>query len=333
MHWFHPLTPLELAFAAALIVGLGTYVTRHWQVGRALRQSSRGLLWKLPLRLLILGLLLAGLLGPALGTTRKQIRATGKDVWVLIDVSRSMAAADVRPTRLERALAALPGLVNTVGADRAALVAFAGSAQIVCPLTYDQGALLLYARALHSEAVPVPGSDIGAALDTVARKIQAEPASPALAARSPVVVLLTDGEDFGERPAEREAAQGLAREHVPVFVLAVGTTAGAPVPGAHLPRQDTENETTSASRQPISRLRPEGLRALAATTGGRYFELTDQVDESRELATAVAGLRGQVREVRLLEVAANKYQYALVLALALLMVDVLVTVRVFRLDA
>lgn len=335
MHWFYPLTLLDALLIGALLLALSQYAFWQWRRGRALRQSARHLLWKLPLRLLTFGLLLTALLGPARGTTRKQIRATGKDVWLLIDLSRSMDAPDVRPTRLERAKAALPAIVGAAGADRVALVAFAGDVTVRCPLTYDQGALLLYARALRTTQPLVPGSELGAALDSVRRKIESEATGGgATEIRSPVIVLLTDGEDFGDRPPERDAAAALARARVPVFVLAVGTRRGAPVPGngsavrLRLKPTDADEE----DGPPITRLHPETLRTLAEVTGGRYFELNDQRDEARELATALAGLRGQVREVRLLEVAANKYQYPLLLALALLLIDVLVTVRVFRLD-
>lgn len=328
MNWFYPFTLLDGLLVGALLLALGAAVGRAWYVGRALAQPWRGVWWKLPLRLLIVALLLAALLGPALGTTRKQVRSTGKDVWVVLDVSRSMNAQDVRPSRLERVKAALPALLAATGADRVALVAFAGEAELRCPLTFDQAALLLYAATLQTGQLAQGSTDLGGALDTVRAAIQAEEVSqPTAGGNSPVVVLITDGEDFGERANDRVLLAGLARARVPVMVLGVGTPTGAPVPGARRPRGD------DTPGPPISRLRPEVLRPIAEATGGRFFELSDYRDETRELATAVAGLRGQVREVKLLQVTANKYQYPLVLALALLVVDVLVTVRLFRLEA
>ncbi len=327
MNWFYPPTLSDALLGGLIIVGLLLAAGRVWRVGRALNQSARGIWWKLPLRLLTGGLLLLALWGPALGTTRKQVRSTGKDVWVVVDISRSMDAQDVRPTRLERVKAALPNFLSATGADRVALVTFAGEASVRCPLTFDQSALLLYAATLRTNQPGQPGTDIGAALDTVRAKIRTEAAGQATAGgNSPVVVLITDGEDFGTRAGERELTATLTRERVPVFVLGVGTAGGAPVPGAHRPRGDND------AGPPISRLRPDALRNLAEATGGRYFELTDFLDETRELSTALAGLRGQVREVKLLRVTANKYQYPLVLALALLFIDVLVTVRLYRLD-
>jgi Ca-activated chloride channel homolog len=327
MNWFYPPTLFDALLGGGLLLALLLAASRVWRVGRALGQSARGLWWKLPIRLVIGALLLLALWGPAIGTTRKQVRSTGKDVWLVLDLSRSMDAQDVRPTRLERVKAALPTLLSASGADRVALVAFAGEASVRCPLTFDQSALLLYAATLRTNQPAKPGTDIGAALDTVRAKIRAEAAGQSSAGgNSPVVVLITDGEDFGTRASERELVASLAREQVPVFVLGVGTTGGAPVPGAHRLRGDEE------AGPPISKLRTESLRGLAEATNGRYFELTDFIDETRELSTALAGMRGQVREVKLLRVAANKYQYPLVLALALLFVDVLVTVRLYRLD-
>ncbi|MBC7448211.1 MAG: VWA domain-containing protein [Hymenobacteraceae bacterium] len=328
MNWFYPPTLYDGLLAAALALALGVAATRAWRTSQALGQPWRGIWWKLPLRLLTASLLLAALFGPALGTTRKQVRSTGKDVWVVVDVSRSMDAQDVRPSRLERVKSVLPVLLATTGADRVALVAFAGEATLRCPLTFDQTALLLYAGTLQTQQLATGSTDIGAALDTVRAAIRAEAATqPGTGGNSPVVVLITDGEDFGDRATDRTLLVSLVRERVPVMVLGVGTLAGAPVPGARRPATD---ETPGP---PISRLRPDVLRDLAEATGGRFFELSDYRDETRDLATAVAGLRGQMREVKLLQVRANKYQYPLVLALALLVVDVLVTVRLFRLEA
>ena len=327
MNWFYPPTLLDGLLAAALLLALAAGVARTGYVARGLGQPWRGIWWKLPLRLLVAGLLLVAAFGPSLGTTRKQVRSTGKDVWVVVDASRSMDAQDVRPSRLERVKAALPGLLATAGADRVALIAFAGDAELRCPLTFDQTALLLYVATLQTGQVAQGSTDLGAALDTVRAAVRAEAASqPTSGGNSPVVVLITDGEDFGDRATDRALLAGLARDHVPVMVLGVGTPAGAPVPGARRPDDD------DTPGPPISRLRPDVLRPIAEATGGRYFELSDYRDETRELATALAGLRGQVREVKLLRVAANKYQYPLILALALLMVDVLVTVRLFRLE-
>ena len=327
MNWFYPPTLLDGLLAGALLLALGAAALRTWRIGRALGQPVRGIWWKLPLRLLIGALLLLGLWGPSLGTTRKQVRSTGKDVWVVVDVSRSMAAQDVRPTRLERVKNILPSLLGAAGADRVALVAFAGAAEIRCPLTFDQNALLLYAATMQPNQLAIGSTDIGAALDTVRAAIRAEAANqPSTGGNSAVILLVTDGEDFGARASERALLVSMARERVPVMVLGVGTPGGAPVPNARRPRTD------DTPGPPISRLRPDVLRPIAEATGGRYFELTDFRDETRELATAVAGLRGQVREVKFLRVAANKYQYPVVLALALLVIDILVTVRLFRLE-
>lgn len=327
MNWFTPPTLLDGLLAGALLLALAAGTARAWRVGRALGQPRRGIWWKLPLRLVAVGLLLVAVFGPALGTTRKQVRSTGKDVWVVVDVSRSMEAQDVRPTRLERVKAALPSLLASAGADRVALVAFAGEAELRCPLTFDQNALLLYASTLRTRQLAAGSTDVGAALDTVRAAIRAETAGQSAGGgNSPVIVLITDGEDFGERATDRSLLAALAREQVPLLVLGVGTAAGAPVPGARRPPGD------ESPGPPISRLRPDVLRPLAEAAGGRFFALSDFRDETRELATAIAGLHGQVREVKLLQVTANKYHYPLVLALALLVVDVLVTVRLFRLD-
>ena len=331
MRWFYSFSWAEAIFVALALLVYGLYVWRQIRLARALQQSARSVLWKLPLRLLVVTLLLVALLGPAFGTTRKQLRSTGKDVWLLLDLSRSMNATDIRPSRLERAKAALPGLLQQIGADRVGLIAFAGEAEMRCPLTYDANAVLLFARALKTSQLTTPGTNLEAALNLVRARTAAEASRQSATAppRTTVAVLLTDGEDFGG--SLRENLTALRRDNIRVYALGVGTPEGAPVPGGR--RNQAPDAQGHTSGPPITQLRTSELQQLTSETRGQYFEMTPRVDETRELGTAVAGVRGEVRELRLLEVAANKYQYPLVLALALLVVEVLVTVRVFRLDA
>lgn len=154
--WAYPdflAAALGLAVLGLLLL---LYARRTARLGRRLGLGAGRLAWKLPLRLLAGALLVLAWLGPALGVRQQAVRTAGQDVWLLVDVSRSMDAADVTPTRLLRTQAALRELAAAFPADRLGLIVFGAEAYVQCPLTYDQSALDLFLNTLSTKLTP-PG--------------------------------------------------------------------------------------------------------------------------------------------------------------------------------
>ncbi|SHI83641.1 Ca-activated chloride channel family protein [Hymenobacter daecheongensis DSM 21074] len=323
MKWAFPLSWLELS-AALLFFGLYLgYALRTRRLAAPLRQKAWRLGWKLGLRLAYFALLLVALLGPAYGVTQQPVRTAGKDVWLLVDLSRSMDAPDVVPTRLQKAKAELTALVSRFQADRIGLIVFAADAFVQCPLTYDQGALQLFISTLQTDLVPVGPTDLAAPLALALARISATPTLAGSPPRATALVLVSDGEDFGEslEPTLRELTRSGAR----LFAMGVGT-----LDGARLPRAAGRYVRDAQGRDAVSRLAPLPLRRLAEQTNGQYFELTDRRNEFPLLLNALNRVEGQAEQVRTVSVADNRYRYPLVLALALLLLDVLITVKVIR---
>jgi Ca-activated chloride channel family protein len=323
MNWAFPLSWIEVA---AILIFLGLYLgyaLRTGRLARPLRQKPWRLGWKLGLRLLYFALLVVALLGPAYGVTQQPVRTSGKDVWLLVDLSRSMDAPDVAPTRLSKAQAELTALISRFQADRIGLIVFAADAFVQCPLTYDQGALQLFINTLSTGLIPVGTTDLAAPLNLLLTRISATPAAAGSPPRATAVVLVSDGEDFGENlePTMRELTRSGAR----LFAMGVGTQEGARVP-----RAGGRFVHDAQGRDAVSRLAPLTLRRLAEQTNGQYFELTDRRNEFPLLVNALNRVEGQAEQVRTVSVADNRYRYPLLLALALLLLDVVVTVKVIR---
>ena len=326
--WAYP------AFASAAL-GLGLLVLlvllqvqRTARLGRRLGQGVGRLAWKLPLRLAAGALLLLAWLGPALGVRSQEVRTSGLDLWLLVDVSHSMDAADVAPTRLLRAQAALNDLVAAFPADRLGLIVFGSEATVQCPLTYDQPALQLFLNTLSTRLLPPGPTTLRAPLDLLLTRL-GPASSPTPAAggqpRATAAVVISDGEDFGENL--EPILQTLGRTGVRIYALGVGTAAGAPVPapGAKVGLRDERG------RPVISRLREGPLLQVAAQTGGQYVALNDR---ENGLPTLLASLRNlppaSSQTGRTVAVADNRYRYPLGVALVLLLIDSLITVRVLR---
>jgi Ca-activated chloride channel family protein len=201
----------------------------------------------------------------------KQARQRGADIAVIVDISPSMAAADVTPTRLARAKRELHDFTKLLDNDRVGLVAFSANAYSMVPLTTDYDAFLRFVDLLDPGLTALPGSNLTRALEVAEQLLKAS------AERSRAVVLLSDGE-FHD-PKTLQAARRLGNEHIPLFVIGMGTEAGGPVPdsGGHFIQY--RGQTV------ISHLDRDGLRTLARAGRGAYFDLHDDDSEWRTLLT------------------------------------------------
>jgi Ca-activated chloride channel homolog len=204
-------------------------------------------------------LLILALAGPRWGSHYQEVTRKGVDILIALDVSRSMLVQDVEPDRLERARREIADFIQVVQGDRMGLVAFAGAAFTQCPLTLDYGALSMFLTALDPDMVPVPGTDLGAALQT------AMAAFDGRSATDKVILLITDGEDNEGRGLE--AAREAARRGIKIFVFGIGDPSGGPIPAA-----DGKGgfEKDAQGQLILSRLDEAGLKEIALTTGGTY---------------------------------------------------------------
>ena len=321
--WAYPDFGLPLAAAVLALLLVLAYVLRTGRLARALGQRAGRLAWKLPLRLLAGALLLVAWLGPARGLSPQPVRTAGKDLWLVVDVSRSMDAPDVAPTRLLRAQAELQTLVERFPADRLGLVVFSGEAAVQCPLTYDQEAIQTFLNTLSTRLFPPGPTALRAPLELVLARLGPAAGGPGSAGRATAVVVVSDGEDFGENL--EPILRALARSGARVFAVGVGTAAGAqlPLPGGRLVRD-------AAGRPVLSRLHEAPLSQLAAQTGGQYVALNDRQNGFPALLADVRAMQGTTEQVRTVAVADNRYRLPLALALVLLALDAALTVVVIR---
>ncbi len=206
--------------------------------------------------LLMAGVLLVAisLAGPNYGFRWQEIRQRGVDIVIALDCSRSMTAADIQPTRLERAKREVFDLLAMLQGDRVGLVAFAGTAYLQCPLTLDYDAFNLFLNALTPDYLPVGGTDINAALQTAMDSF--DPKSPA----DKAIILITDGEHTGSGDALK-AAEALKQRDIKLFCIGVGGAEGVPIPAAAGGfKKDRSGQIV------LSRLDETTLKAMAVST-------------------------------------------------------------------
>jgi len=209
--------------------------------------------------LVAVGLMLFGLAGPRWGSHYQEVTQKGVDIMIAVDVSPSMLVEDIEPNRLERARREILDFLRVVRGDRVGLVAFSGAAFVQCPLTLDYGALQMFLSALQPDLVPVPGTDLGAAIESGLSSFDFKSET------DKVIILITDGEDNENQGVE--AAGEAAGRGVKIFVFGMGDPSGGPIPagdGKGGFKKDKEGNLI------LSRLQEESLREIASTAGGTY---------------------------------------------------------------
>lgn len=320
MLWYREFGMTELIFSAAFVLLYVLYIVRVLKVGRSLGASLSSVVTKVIIRSIIFSLLIISLLGPSFGESKKEVKSVGKDIMICVDLSKSMDAFDIQPTRLEKIKYEMKKLVHAFSSDRIGIIIFSSEAFMQCPLTFDQNALNLFIETMNTGLVPSSGTDFGPPLRMAIKKLQ-DTDGGVSEAKSKVIILISDGEDFGERT--EEAAKEIESEDIKLFTLGVGTEQGGKIYAANGFKKDREG------RDVITKLNSQSLRTLASKTGGQYFEINSNRNDISRLINAINDIEGELRDVRFVDVTANKYFYFLAFAILLLVADLLINVKTF----
>ncbi len=230
---------------------------------------------------LICVLFIISLARPYLGYRDVSVPGRFKDVALIVDISRSMLAADTPPSRLDAARHKIRDIIeyvkNTSPGDRIGIVLFAGEAYLYCPLTADYGVLNIFADSLSTDLITSQGTDLRGALEVAIKSFKDTKAA------LPHIILLSDGEDQNITIEQAEAV--LSEDKLPLDILGFGTTEGAPI---NLGR---EGFITDVKGRPvISKLAEESLRALAVESGGNYLRAAiDDSDIKSLLGSRIGG--------------------------------------------
>ncbi len=202
---------------------------------------------------------IVALMQPRWGFHWEDIKREGVDIMVAIDVSQSMLAEDIKPSRLERAKRKVYDLCQMLEGDRIGLIAFAGTSFVQCPLTLDYGAFKIFLDYLNPDLIPVPGTAIGDAIRAAIKSFNKQERT------SKALILITDGEDHESKPLE--AAKEAQKDGIRIFTIGVGQEGGAPIPmkdGSGGFKKDERGEMV------LSKLDETTLQKIALETSGSY---------------------------------------------------------------
>lgn len=284
-----------------------------WEAVQKLTQhlSSTRRLVKIILIMSGLLLLTVALSGPQWGSRMVEVRRQGLDVLIALDVSRSMLAEDVKPNRLQRAQQELTSLIDHLKGDRVGIIAFAGNAQIACPLTTDYEAAKMFLNYLTPDSITIPGTSIG---DAIRLAVSTYPKG---SEGFRVLVLLTDGEDHHSNP--EEAAQAAKAAGIRILSIGFGTPAGEPIPIRDDAGRVTGYIKDAAGKSVVSKLGESLLKEITETTQGVYWPSATGSLESENLAAIIGQM--QKRDISAGQYGAyeDRFQFALLPGLLLIL--------------
>ena len=254
----------------------------------------------------------AALARPQLGARLENVKRSGVEIIVALDVSNSMLAEDIQPNRLERAKQAISKMVDRMDEDRIGMIVFAGDAFVQVPVTSDYLSVKMFLSTLGPDMVPVQGTAIGKAIELATRSFTPGDG------KSKALVIITDGENHEEDPVT--AAKQAHEEGITIHTIGIGKPQGAPIPltnnmGQRVFLKDRQGHTV------ITRLDEKTLNDIAVAGGGIYVRASNTSLGLSRIYDKIKGMDQQEMEAKVYSEYNEIFQYPLGLALLLLVIE------------
>lgn len=241
--------------------------------------------------------------GPQWGKELQEISRKGIDVVVALDVSKSMLAQDIQPSRLDKAKREIDTFLDKLEGDRVGLVYFAGSSFVQCPLTLDYGAIKMFLDLADPNANPFPGTDIAEAIEDSIKVFETS------GKRSKVIILMTDGETHTSNTDE--AVKKAADKRIIIFTVGYGGGTAVPIP-----MRDENGSVIGYKRDEegnpvMSSLNLQLLSDIAEKTGGEYFASSTEESELDKIANRIDSMEKAKFTSKMGTKYKDRYQYPL----------------------
>jgi len=312
---------IEILLILTFFIFYLIYIVRLLRINSRISVSFKGVITKVIFRSTYFFLMIIALLGPSFGSSKKEIKVIGKDIMIAIDLSESMNANDIQPSRLEKIKFELKKIIDEFNSDRIGIIMFSNEAYIQCPLTYDKNALNLFIETLNTGLVPNSGTDFGPPLDLSLDKLLADKIQEN--DKSKIIILISDGEDFGENTYE--IVDKIKESSIKLFTVGIGTAKGTRITLRNgLFKKDKDG------KEVITKLNSTSLKKIANETKGKYFEISNQRNQINGMIYEIKEIKGDLIDSKSIDVTKNKYFYFLFVALMLMSMDFLFNFKIIR---
>ncbi len=254
---------------------------------------------------------------PQFGSKLKEVKRQGVEVIIALDVSNSMLAEDIQPSRLERAKQAISRLVENLENDKIGLIVFAGNAYTQIPITTDYISAKMFLSTIGPEMVPEQGTAIGSAIDLGMRSF-----SPGTG-RSKVMIIITDGENHEDDPVAK--AKEAAAAGIIIYTIGIGSTEGVPIEITTNGRRDYLKDADGNTV--ITKLDETILKDIALAANGRYVRASNSSTGLDEIYNEIKKLKKQELEGKMFTEYNDQFQIFAGAALIILLIDFMIMDR------
>ncbi|SCY56404.1 VWA domain-containing protein [Flavobacterium caeni] len=268
--------------------------------------------------LLGLAAMILGLVNPKIGTKMETVKREGIDIVFAIDVSKSMLAEDIAPSRLEKSKQVVSQIINNLGSDRIGIVAYAGSAFPVLPITTDYSVAKMFLQGMNTDMV----SSVGTSLEDAIKL--SESYFDKKSKTNKLIILISDGEDH-EGGAE-DAAEEATSAGIKIITIGVGTEKGGPIPlkrngVVESFKRDQNDEVV------VTKLNQQSLREIAKATKGGYVYGGNTKEVLEYVKKALDNIERTEFESTQMADFQSQFQWFLGFAFLLLLIDVFLLER------
>ncbi len=313
----------ELSLVSLFFMFYFLYLVRIYKINQQIKVNLKAVFMKFILRVSFFTLLIISLLGPNFGIKEEKVEVVGKDIMIAVDLSESMNANDIQPSRIEKVKFEIKKIVDEFSGDRIGIIMFSGEAFVQCPLTYDKNALNLFVETLNTGLVPNSGTDFGPPLELGLSKLQDENSGDN-DFKSKIIILFSDGEDFGEDTDQ--SIEKIKENSLKLFSVGIGTDEGSKILDdfGNLKKDNEGNDV-------ITKLNSSSLRETADKTGGKYYEISKNKNEINQMITEIKNIKGDIIDQQTSNISENKYFYFLLSALVLVAIDFIFVSKIISL--
>jgi len=277
------------------------------------QRSRRRDLFKFVVFLMMIACLVLGLANLQSGSKMEEVKREGIDLYIAVDVSNSMNAQDIVPSRLDRSKQAINKLISELQGDRVGVIVFADKAFVQLPITTDYAAAKMFLSSVNTNSVASQGTAIGEAINLAVNSFADDE-------RSKAIVVISDGEDH-ENEAAMDAAREAAKKGIKIYTIGMGLPDGAPIPeyrnGRMIGYKKDKNGGTI-----VTRLNEDMLSRIADAGGGLYVRASNSNVGLEKVYDDISKMDKTEIETQVFTDYEDQFQWFVGMAIILLLVEI-----------
>ena len=278
------------------------------------KRSRRRSVFKFIVFLLMLSCLILGLANLQSGSKMEEVKREGIDLYIAVDVSNSMNAQDIVPSRLDRSKQAINKLIGDLQGDRLGVIVFAEKAFVQLPITTDYAAAKMFLSSVNTSSVASQGTAIGEAINLAVNSFSDDE-------RSKAIIIISDGEDH-ENDAAMEAAKAAAKKGIHIYTIGMGLPDGAPIPEYNQYGRMMGYKKDRGGSTIITRLDEEMLRRIANAGNGLYVRANNSNVGLEQIYGDISKLDKTEIETQVFTDYEDQFQWFVGAAIILLLIEI-----------